>query len=257
MPHPLAHPSSLALAERLSASAAVARTSFTRRISPTIVEIVLRHPDAAVLAGTPGNDVMVRLEDVPGHDVRRRYSVRAVDPAAGELTLWVTTAHDGPGARWARALAADDPVDLVGPRGKIGLDPLADWHLFVGDTSALGAFYRLAESVEPPGRVIFIVEVDHAEDAVTVELPEGLGVTGIFVDRAGRPGGDPTGLLRGLSALALPPEVGQAYVFVELGVGRVVRSALGDRGLADEQISLKAFWRAGVGNAEHGEPPKE
>jgi hypothetical protein len=36
-----------------------------------------------------------------------------------------------------------------------------------------------------------------------------------------------------------------------------VRTALLDRGLSNDQVSLKAFWRAGVHNAEHGEPPKD
>ena len=35
-----------------------------------------------------------------------------------------------------------------------------------------------------------------------------------------------------------------------------VRAALLDRGMPDEQISLKAYWRTGRGNAEHGEPDK-
>ena len=39
-------------------------------------------------------------------------------------------------------------------------------------------------------------------------------------------------------------------------VTKVVRDALLDRGLRDEQISRKAFWRAGRTNAEHGEPDK-
>jgi NADPH-dependent ferric siderophore reductase len=200
---------------------------------------------------------MVRLEETSEHFLRRRYSVRSVDAAAANLTLWVSTTHEGAGARWASQIAVGDGVDMVGPRGKIALNPLADWHLFVGDTTALGAFYRMAESVEPPGQVIFIVEVDHLDDAVTPALADGLGVTAIFVDRAGRLGGDPTGLLRGLATFDTPLGDGQAYVFGELAAGHAVRTALLDRGLSNDQVSLKAFWRAGVHNAEHGEPPKD
>jgi NADPH-dependent ferric siderophore reductase len=37
----------------------------------------------------------------------------------------------------------------------------------------------------------------------------------------------------------------------------VLRTALVDRGMDDEQISRKAYWRIGRKNAENGEPEKE
>ncbi len=251
----LVHESSLELARRLSVDAVVARVASVTQLAPSFVEVTLDVAHAKRIAGAPGNDVMVRIEESPGVFVRRRYTVRRVIDDE-QFVLWVSTAPNGPGARWATSLRTGDEVDVVGPRGKITLDPLADWHLFVGDTTGLAAFYRMAEAIEVPGRAIFVVEVDHPDDAVTSPMPEGLGVTGIFVDRADRALGDATGLSNGLAALVLPNDVGQAYVFGEYNVGRVVRSILLDRGLRDEQIAVKAFWRAGVGNAEHGEPPK-
>jgi NADPH-dependent ferric siderophore reductase len=164
--------------------------------------------------------------------------------------------HDGPGAHWAANAKIGDTVDLVGPRGKIGLDPMADWHLFMGDITALGSFYRLAESIEVPGRAIFIVEVDTMDEVVTAPFDEGLGVTGIFVERQGRAANDPAGLLGGLAAFAFPPDEGHAYLFGEFAITATVRAALLDRGLAPDAIERKAFWRAGRVNADHGEPDK-
>ena len=37
---------------------------------------------------------------------------------------------------------------------------------------------------------------------------------------------------------------------------KAVRAALLDRGLGEDEVSLKAFWRAGRDNADHGEPDK-
>ena len=34
------------------------------------------------------------------------------------------------------------------------------------------------------------------------------------------------------------------------------RQALVERGLAAEQLSAKAYWRAGAANADHGEPER-
>jgi NADPH-dependent ferric siderophore reductase len=115
----------------------------------------------------------------------------------------------------------------------------------------------MAQSVEAPGKVIFIVEIDHADDALTTTFADGIAVTGIFVDRMGRSKDDPAGLLSGLSAFAFPPDRGHAYLFGEFHVMKAAREALRDRGLDDESINMKAFWRVGRNNADHGEPEKD
>jgi NADPH-dependent ferric siderophore reductase len=247
--------SSKQLAERLNATAALCTVVSTTSLSTSVHEVVLSG-HAATLGGRPGSDVMIRFEDEKGRPVRRRYSVRSVDPDADTFTLWLTVDHVGPGSTWVRNASPDSVVDVIGPRGKITLDPLADWHLFVGDASGYAAFYRMAESIEVPGRAVFIVEIDAPDDALSATFDEGLGVTGIFIDRKGRSTSDPAGLLSGLSAFALPPDLGHAYLFGEFHVMRVIQSALLDRGLSEEQISHKAFWRSGLSNADHGEPVK-
>lgn len=245
---------SLQLAERLGARAALCEVAATQRLSTSVVEVVLAGDTA--LAGVAGNDVMLRVDDGEGRLVRRRYSVREVDAERGRFSLWIGVDHAGPGVTWVQGVSPGDLVEVIGPRGKIPLDPMADWHLFMGDVSALGAFYRMAQSIEVPGRAVFIVEIDAADDALPATFDEGLGVTGIFVDRAGRASDDPAGLLSGLAAFALPPDRGHAYLFGEFHVIRALQSALADRGLEAAQISHKAYWRSGRANADHGEPDK-
>jgi NADPH-dependent ferric siderophore reductase len=247
--------SSKQLALRLGATASLCEVVSTTPLSTSVHQVVLKG-NAATLGGFPGSDVMIRFEDDLGRAVRRRYSVRAVDEVADTLTLWLTVDHVGPGSTWVRNTQPGDSVDVIGPRGKIGLDALADWHLFVGDASGFAAFYRMAESIEVPGQAIFIVEIDAPDDALSAIFDEELGVTGIFVDRKGRATSDPAGLLSGLSAFALPSGVGHAYLFGEFHVMRIIQSALFDRGMTEEQVSHKAFWRSGLSNADHGEPVK-
>jgi len=251
---PNPHDSTLELARRLGATALVCEVAATRRLSPSLHEVVLRGPSS--LCGAPGNDVMIQVVNGDGRLVRRRYSVRSFDDERDEFTLWVTTEHVGAGSSWARDAAPGDQVDVIGPRGKIVLDELADWHVFIGDASGLASFYRMAQSIETPGRAIFIVEIDDPSDAVTAPFDEGLGVTGIFIDRQARAHDDPAGLLSGLAAFELPPDVGHAYLFGEFSIIKVVADALLDRGMTAEQISRKAYWRAGRANADHGEPDK-
>ena len=248
-------PTSQQLAERLGVSAAVLTVQSATQLSPELYEVTL-HGETSI-GGVPGNDVMVLVHDAQGRATRRRYSVRHRDDDANTITLWIVTNHEGPGASWAMSCAVGDEVDIVGPRGKITLDPMADWHLFLGDTTGLASFYRMAEAIEVPGKAIFIVEVDTMDDARTALFDEGLGVTGIFVERQGREYHDPAGLLAGLSAFDFPEHVGQAYVFAEFSVVKTLTAVLRDRGLTDEQIRTKSFYRTGRANAGNGEPEKD
>jgi NADPH-dependent ferric siderophore reductase len=122
------------LADRLGAHARACQVVASSQLSSSVHEVVLSG-DAVLLAGVPGNDVMVRVANAAGKFVRRRYSVRALEPELDQFTLWITTGHDGPGSVWARSAQPGDSVDVIGPRGKIVLDPDADWHVFVGDAT--------------------------------------------------------------------------------------------------------------------------
>jgi NADPH-dependent ferric siderophore reductase len=251
------HESSVELASRLNSTAIIARVDEVRRLSDGVSEVSLEVGDAERIAGAPGNDVMVRLGDHDDHQIRRRYSVRSVDRTRGTIAMWIGTAHDGIGARWARGATRGAAVDVIGPRGKIELDSSATWHLFVGDTTALGAFARMIESVGPDASATLVVELDRLSDAHLPSPGGALRPSVVLAERRGRSPGDPRPLLDALNLVRLPEGPGHAYLFGELAAMHAVRAALRDRDLGDDAIDLKAFWRAGVGNQDHGEPPKD
>ena len=209
------------LAERLGVTAQICEVVRTEQISTSLYEAVLRG-NALTLSGKPGNDVMIRLDESQGEALYRRYSVRGLDVLRDEFSLWMTVNHEGPGSDWARSASPGDLVQIVGPRGKILLEDSADWHLFMGDVSGLAAFYRMAHSIEVPGRAIFLVEIDSDDDAIEPSIDSGLQVTSIFIDRAGRPTGDASGLLGALEQISLPPGRGHAYLFGEFAVMRAL-----------------------------------
>ena len=105
----------------------------------------------------------------------------------------------------------------------------------MGDASGYAAFYRMAESIEVPGRAIFIVEIDAPDDALSATFDEGLGVTGIFIDRRGRSTSDPAGLLSGLAAFALPLDYRS-----RLSLWRVSRDARHAKCLARSRTERRA-----------------
>ena len=222
-------------------------------LSPGMQRLVLTAPELAGLQYQPGQDMMLMVAVDGDRPVRRRYTIRALDRERRLLTIDVVRHADGPGERWVAAARPGDKIEGIGPRGKIFLNPDADWHLFIGDDSALPAYLAMAGAVPAGARALVILEVpgpDAEQDA-----PAGAEVA--WLHRDGRPAGDPAVLVEAAGTVALPPGRGHAYLAGEATVVLRLREALAARGLAPEQISPKAYWGRGRANASHGEPAKD
>jgi NADPH-dependent ferric siderophore reductase len=56
--------------------------------------------------------------------------------------------------------------------------------------------------------------------------------------------------------MALPEGTGHAYIGGEFRVVNEIRNGLVARGLSEDRISAKPYWRLGRGNAANGEPER-
>src|ERR1022692_1898225 len=102
----------------------------TVQLTPHMRRLMLTAPELADLTYRPGQDVMLLVAVDGNRPVRRRYTIRALDPASRMLTLDIVLHGDGPGERWVRAARPGDRIEGIGPRGKITTAAGADWHLF-------------------------------------------------------------------------------------------------------------------------------
>jgi len=75
-----------------------------------------------------------------------------------------------------------------------------------------------------------------------------------WLHRLGGPAGDPALLCAEATEIELDAGAVHAYLFGEATVVLALREILASRGLADGQVSAKAYWGRGRGNAGHGEP---
>lgn len=171
---------------------------------------------------------------------RRRYTVRAWD---GErLTLdFVVHGDTGAAGRWASTAAPGDVLVLEGPGAGYKPDPDADWHLLVGDESALPAIAASLEAV-PAGRPVVVRLVcDDAEHELPLHTPGDLDLR--WLHRAGDD--DPaTLLLRSLQELEVPAGRVHAFVHGEAEEVRGIRKhLLADRGLTRADMSCSPYWR--------------
>ncbi len=172
----------------------------------------------------------------------RTYTVREWDPAAGELTLdLVVHGDEGRAASWARAARPGDVVHLLGPGGAYTPSADADWHLLVGDETALPAIAASLARLPAGARAQVFVEVADAAEEQPLPVPPGVQLE--WVHRAGAPG---TALVAAVCAADLP--AGSVHVFVhgEAGCVRELRRFLrADRVVPRELFSVSGYWRQG------------
>ena len=116
-------------------------------VTPHMRRIQLTGPSLDAFEYFPGQDLALGVVRQDGSIVRRRYTIRRFDADRRLLDVEVVMHGDGPGIQWARAAHRGLAVEAIGPRGKIGLDQNASWHLFAGDATALPGAFAMMETV--------------------------------------------------------------------------------------------------------------
>lgn len=222
-------------------------------IGPSLRRIQLGGEDLLGFRFAPGQDLMLRLP-LPGGDlVSRRYTVRRADASAGVADLNVVMHGDGPAAVWAAAAQPGDQLpEVVGPRGKITVDPDADWHLFLGDDTYIPGTLAMLEALAPHSRADALLEVSTPADEQA--FPGTAGIDLRWLSRGDAPPGEAERLLQGSRAFQIPGGRGHIYIAAEVRVALALRDDLVGRGFPREQISAKGYWSRGRANAPRGEP---
>jgi NADPH-dependent ferric siderophore reductase len=242
------------------ADAALWRLEVTssERISPNILRVELTGPGFDRFSHQAGQDLMLRVPTkARSRVVNRRYTIRRFDSRTAAAVLDVCLHGNGPGTEWLRNARPGDEIEAIGPRGKITLRPEADWHLFVGDETAMPGTLAMLEALPPGARGLGVLEVGDPADAQDLDgLADGRSDLTWLTRPADAPPGD-TELLGGvIEQLSFPSGRGHAYVAGENGAVRELQQVLERGGLAPDQIAAKAYWRRGLPNAEHGEPTR-
>ncbi|MEU1886967.1 siderophore-interacting protein [Micromonospora sp. WMMD987] len=174
----------------------------------------------------------------------RAYTVRAWDASVGELTVDVVHHGDeGVAGPWAARLRPGDEVLFTGPGGAYAPDPTADWHLLVGDESALPAIGAALERLPEGAPAVVLVEIADPADEQSLSSPGAVALT--WLHRAGRPVGE--ALVEAVRALEFPPGRVHAFVHGEATFVKELRRLLRvERGVPREALSISGYWRQGM-----------
>lgn len=232
------------------------------RIAPRLVRLVLGGAGLDGFTSTGFTDEYVNVQFPPadadyvvpfdvaearargagGRPIARRFTVRAWDEGTRRLTIdFVTHGDEGVGGRWAEHAEVGDLLQFVGPSGGYTPDPAADWHLMVGDESALPAIAASLEAV-PAGRpAVAVLVVDGPDHEIPLDSPGELAVHWLHrngqVDSTER-------LVQTIAALALPEGQVHGFIHGEASETRAVRKhLLLERDLPKERLSISPYWR--------------
>lgn len=188
--------------------------------------------------------------------VTRTYTVRAWDPQRRELTIdFVYHGDHGLAGPWAAAAKPGDAISFFGPGGAYAPAPEADWHLLVGDASALPAIAASAERVPAGKPVSVFVEVDSPTEQQELTSPGALDVHWVYGFSADRPGVE---LAEQVLAAPWRPGVVHAFVHGEAALVKEVRRALRfERHVPREYLSASGYWRCGLSDEDWRARKKE
>jgi len=240
-----------------------ARVVTAAPLTPTLVRVVLGGGDLDHFEMPEATDTYINLAFPPeGADydgvfdpgeirtthpreqqpARRRYTVRSWDPASRQMTVdFVVHGDVGVAGRWASHAQPGDVLVFEGPGSGYRPDPAADWHLLVGDESALPAIAAALESLPSEARVVVRLVCDGPDHEVPLTAPDEADIG--WLHRSGGP--DDVDLLPDAVAdLRFPVGRVQAFVHGEADeIRQVRRHLLSDRGLARSDMSCSPYWR--------------
>jgi NADPH-dependent ferric siderophore reductase len=229
----------------------------SERVTPRMIRVTLGGDE---LTGFPGDGPDRRIKmffPVPGQErpavpraasggpvwpagearpAIRTYTVRRFDAGSGELDVDFVLHGDGPAAAWAADARPGAWVGVSEPGGRYEPDPTADFHVVIGDETALPAVATVLDALPAgvPSRT-FLEVADAAEEQ---ELPG----TVTWVHRGDREAGVP--LAEAVRAAEFPPGRGQAWLSGESACVKDLRKhLLDDRGLDRRAVYATGYWR--------------
>ena len=171
-----------------------------------------------------------------GETVMRDYTPRHFDTAKRELTIEFALHGHGQASDWAAAAKPGMSATIGGPKGSMIIPMDYDWHLLIGDSSALPAITRRLEELPSTSRVHIMLLLDAAAPHRT--LP-GTATLEYFDD------GEK--LLAAVQALPLPAGEGFAWAAGEASLMKRIRKALAiEKGHPKEAMRVAAYWRSGA-----------
>lgn len=184
----------------------------------------------------------------------RTYTIRRINAAEGWFDIdFVLHADAGPGSGWAGQAKPGQQIGMSGTGGRTA--PARRWMLLAGDETALPAIARISESLPANtiGRVI--IEVQSANDQITLDMPKGMTVQ--WLHRGNAVAGTTTLLADAVQNCDISADDSRfVWVGAEFATAQSVRAWLRNTiGLGNKEQLVVAYWRYGMNETQMKKMP--
>lgn len=175
----------------------------------------------------------------------RDYTPRRFDVEREELDIDFVLHGDGPASSWAEQAQVGQRLGIGGPRGSFVVPKGFDWHVLIGDETALPAIARRLEELPATAQALVLIEVPGA--ANEIPLPTQARASVRWLHRDGTAAGYSTLLLEAARGLALPPGEGYTWIAAESAVAKAVREIMvAQHGVDKSRIRAASYWKRGA-----------
>ncbi|OZI75121.1 siderophore-interacting protein [Bordetella genomosp. 12] len=204
------------------------------------VKVFFPEPGQALALPEVGPDG-VRFAPGQPRPAARDYTPRRFDRDSGELVLDFVLHGEGPAGSWAAQAQVGQQLGIGGPRGSFVVPLGFDWHVLIGDETALPAIARRLEELPDTAQALVLVEIPSLANQLPLPSKARTQVRWLARDA-----GDP-GLAQAAAALQLPPGEGYVWVAAESAVAKAVRASMVERhGIDKSRIRAASYWKRGA-----------
>ncbi|MCS6766951.1 MAG: siderophore-interacting protein [Candidatus Protistobacter heckmanni] len=174
----------------------------------------------------------------------RDFTPRRFDAEACELDIEFAMHEAGPATSWAAQAKPGQYLGVGGPRGSMIITKGFDWHLLVGDETALPAIARRLEELPAGVHAAVFVQGRDPSAHVAFETETRLQAQWIYRDQSADPERE---LLDALRQFDKPAGEGFVWASGEAAMVRAVRKFMvEERGVDKNRIRASAYWRRGA-----------
>ena len=173
----------------------------------------------------------------------RDYTPRHFDELALTLDIDFALHTAGPATQWAMQAEPGQKVGIGGPKGSFIVPTGFDWHLLIGDSTALPAISRRLQELPKGAQAEVLLEVETLEDHINFDSEAEVKVT--WVHRSGAADGSMP-LVDALLAMRMPTGFFHAWIGCESAQAKAMRAHLVNVCHANPKwIRASGYWRKG------------
>lgn len=178
--------------------------------------------------------------------IMRDYTPRHFDARALTLEIDFALHTAGPATRWAMQAQPGQQLGLGGPKGSFIVPTGFDWHLLIGDSTALPAISRRLQELPKGAHAEVLVEVASPADQISFSSEADVEV--VWVHRSGTDARalPEMPLLDALRGIRMPTGFFHAWIGCESAQAKALRTYLISECRANPKwIRASGYWRKG------------